>query len=102
MCVAPVFNISVSFCLLLWFGLHINTHPFLSPSCLFFLTPPVPTDTVVVLEEGGRGKAPDSDPESPQMELETTSSEPIFMSPEMFKPSNTMLSRVSDRAVGGI
>lgn len=54
------------------------------------------------MEEGGRGKAPDSDPESPQMELETTSSEPIFMSPEMFKPSNTMLSRVSDRAVGGI
>ncbi|XP_053531955.1 tuberin isoform X2 [Ictalurus punctatus] len=53
------------------------------------------TDTVVVLEEGGRGKAPDSDPESPQMELETTSSEPIFMSPEMFKPSNTMLSRSS-------
>ncbi|XP_053471231.1 tuberin isoform X2 [Ictalurus furcatus] len=53
------------------------------------------TDTVVVLEEGGRGKAPDSDPESPQMEPETTSSEPIFMSPEMFKPSNTMLSRSS-------
>ncbi|KAF4075380.1 hypothetical protein AMELA_G00234040 [Ameiurus melas] len=53
------------------------------------------TDTVVVLEEGGRGKAPDSDPESLQMELETTSSEPIFMSPEMFKPSNTMLSRSS-------
>ncbi|MCJ8748152.1 hypothetical protein PDJAM_G00161780 [Pangasius djambal] len=53
------------------------------------------TDSVVVLEEGGRGKAPDSDPESPQMELEATSSEPIFMSANMFKPSNTMLSRSS-------
>ncbi|XP_053085916.1 tuberin isoform X3 [Pangasianodon hypophthalmus] len=53
------------------------------------------TDSVVVLEEGGRGKAPDSDPESLQMELEATSSEPIYMSANMFKPSNAMLSRSS-------
>ncbi|XP_060755118.1 tuberin isoform X2 [Neoarius graeffei] len=53
------------------------------------------TDSVVVLEEGGRGKAPDSDPESLQMDLEATSSEPIFMSADMFKPSNPMLSRSS-------
>ncbi|XP_058236188.1 tuberin isoform X2 [Hemibagrus wyckioides] len=53
------------------------------------------TDSVVVLEEGGRGKAPESDPESPQMELEAASSEPIYMSADMFKPSNAMLSRSS-------
>ncbi|KAF5895662.1 tuberin isoform X1, partial [Clarias magur] len=55
------------------------------------------TDSVVVLEEGVRGKAPDSDPESPQMDMEATASEPIFMSADMFKPSTTtpMLSRSS-------
>ncbi|XP_060716149.1 tuberin isoform X2 [Tachysurus vachellii] len=53
------------------------------------------TDSVVVLEEGGQGKAPESDPESPQMELEGATSEPIYMSADMFKPSNTMLSRSS-------
>lgn len=74
----------------------------LSPPFFLVLTPPSFTDSVVVLEEGGRGKAPDSDPESLQMDLEATSSEPIFMSADMFKPSNTMLSRVSDQAVGGI
>lgn len=57
---------------------------------------------MVVLEEGGRGKTQDSEPESPQMEFEATSSEPIFMNADMFKPSNNMLSRVSDRAVGGV
>ncbi|TSK18061.1 Tuberin [Bagarius yarrelli] len=53
------------------------------------------TDSVVVLEEGGHGKAPESDPESPQMDLEAASSEPIYMSADMFKPSNAMLSRSS-------
>ncbi|KAK3511238.1 hypothetical protein QTP70_033632 [Hemibagrus guttatus] len=53
------------------------------------------TDSVVVLEEDGRGKAPESDPESLQMELEAASSEPIFMSADIFKPSNAMLSRSS-------
>ncbi|KAI5620298.1 tuberin isoform X4, partial [Silurus asotus] len=52
-------------------------------------------DSVVVLEEGGRGKARDSDPESPQMELEPPSSEPIFLSADMFKPSSAVLSRSS-------
>ncbi|KAM9455149.1 tuberin isoform 2-T3 [Clarias gariepinus] len=54
------------------------------------------TDSVVVLEEGVRDKAPDSDSESPQMDVEATASEPIFMSADMFKPSTTtMLSRSS-------
>ncbi|XP_047659419.1 tuberin isoform X2 [Tachysurus fulvidraco] len=53
------------------------------------------TDSVVVLEEGGQGKAAESDPESPQMELEGAASEPIFMSNDLFQPSNTMLSRSS-------
>ncbi|KAF7689317.1 hypothetical protein HF521_012670 [Silurus meridionalis] len=53
------------------------------------------TDSVVVLEDGGRGKARDSDPESPQMELEPPSSEPIFLSADMFKPSSAVLSRSS-------
>lgn len=67
------------------------------------MTPPSSTDSVVVLEEGVRDKAPDSDSESPQMDVEATASEPIFMSADMFKPSTTtMLSRVSDGTEGGV
>lgn len=73
---------------------------FFKPTLLSFRLHPSSTDSVVVMEEGGRGKRPDSDPDSPQLELEATS-EPIFMSADLFKPTNATLSRVSDRTVGG-
>ncbi|XP_062865844.1 tuberin isoform X2 [Trichomycterus rosablanca] len=55
------------------------------------------TDSAVVPEESfvGVGRAPESDPESPQAELEATASEPIFISDDMFKPAGAALSRSS-------
>ncbi|XP_022530230.2 tuberin isoform X1 [Astyanax mexicanus] len=54
-------------------------------------------DSVVVLEESGRGKGPDSPSDSPDIqEFEAMSSEPIFMSTEkVTKTPPSMLSRSS-------
>uniref|UniRef100_A0A8B9HQJ6 Tuberin n=1 Tax=Astyanax mexicanus TaxID=7994 RepID=A0A8B9HQJ6_ASTMX len=56
-----------------------------------------PSDSVVVLEESGRGKGPDSPSDSPDIqEFEAISSEPIFMSTEkVTKTPPSMLSRSS-------
>ncbi|KAK1803071.1 hypothetical protein P4O66_021606 [Electrophorus voltai] len=54
------------------------------------------TDSVVELEEGGRGKGPDSPCDSAELaEFEVVPSGPIFISPEKYKPSCATLSRSS-------
>ncbi|XP_076845462.1 tuberin isoform X2 [Brachyhypopomus gauderio] len=54
------------------------------------------TDSVVELEEGGRGKAPDSPCDPPEMgEFEAMPSDPIIIGPETSKPPSATLSRSS-------